>query len=536
MASLAAELGGSTVPSAVRMLLFQQCRQETIQGNDYYIILKEYGLEKAKAAPSHVLLGDRLPGLHGDAALRHRAQDSQALWTWGGDAALRSHFPPCPVPERHFFGEEKRWRRGDLRIESSLKKWTTRDYTACSREIWVLENKFEDTDKVLSKEEFIEGKAKQREPHKPDTPYTRSLPPSPQPQSQRTLNGRKNVQKYNQWKRIQNIATRNLEKPGIHARARKRPIWRIILPPLLVEKLSRLRLHVSCASGCQKYSLVPLVGRYDACSKPGFQPPPRASALSLISVNTPARAGVPRKQFYGPVTRSNRGGSESKTEFGGYLGFLELLPPPQPTAPCLIFAMSGFDNLNTDFYQTSYSIDDQSQQTYDYGGSGGPYNKQYAGYNYSQQGQFVPPDMMQQQQPYTGQIFQPSQTYTSATPQPFYGNNFEDEPPLLEELGINFDHIWQKTLTVLHPLKVADGSIMNETDLAGPMVFCLAFGATLLLAGKIQFGYVYGISAIGCLGMFCLLNLMSMTGVSFGCVASVLGYCLLPMILLSSFA
>ncbi|XP_006777061.1 PREDICTED: protein YIPF5 isoform X1 [Myotis davidii] len=198
--------------------------------------------------------------------------------------------------------------------------------------------------------------------------------------------------------------------------------------------------------------------------------------------------------------------------------------------------MSGFDNLNTDFYQTSYSIDDQSQQSYDYGGSGGPYNKQYAGYDYSQQGRYVPPEMIQPQQPYTGQIFQPTQTFTPTTPQPFYGNSFEDEPPLLEELGINFDHIWQKTLTVLHPLKVADGSIMNETDLAGPMVFCLAFGATLLLAGKIQFGYVYGISAIGCLGMFCLLNLMSMTGVSFGCVASVLGYCLLPMILLSSFA
>lgn len=36
--------------------------------------------------------------------------------------------------------------------------------------------------------------------------------------------------------------------------------------------------------------------------------------------------------------------------------------------------------------------------------------------------------------------------------------------------------------------------------------------------------------------MYCLLNLMSVTGVSFGCVASVLGYCLLPMILLSSLA
>lgn len=68
-ASPAAELGGSTVPSAVRMLLFQQCRQETIQGNDYYIILKEYGLEKAEAAPSHVLVGDRLPGPQRDAVL-----------------------------------------------------------------------------------------------------------------------------------------------------------------------------------------------------------------------------------------------------------------------------------------------------------------------------------------------------------------------------------------------------------------------------------------------------------------------------------
>ncbi|XP_005996159.1 protein YIPF5 isoform X1 [Latimeria chalumnae] len=194
--------------------------------------------------------------------------------------------------------------------------------------------------------------------------------------------------------------------------------------------------------------------------------------------------------------------------------------------------MSGFDAINAEFYQTSYSIDDQAQSN-DY--TGDPYSRPYGGYDYSQQSGIVPPGMMQQQQPYTGQIYQPTQTYTPASPQSVYGNSFEDEPPLLEELGINFDHIWQKTLTVLHPLKAADGSIMNETDLAGPMVFCLAFGATLLLAGKIQFGYVYGISAIGCLGMYCLLNLMSVTGVSFGCVASVLGYCLLPMIILSSF-
>lgn len=106
--------------------------------------------------------------------------------------------------------------------------------------------------------------------------------------------------------------------------------------------------------------------------------------------------------------------------------------------------MSGFDNLNSGFYQTSYSIDEQSQQSYDYGGSGGPYSKQYAGCDYSQQGRFVPPDMMQPQQTYTGQIYQPTQAYPPTTPQPFYGDSFEEEPPLLEELGINFDHIWQK--------------------------------------------------------------------------------------------
>ncbi|XP_045428929.1 protein YIPF7 isoform X2 [Pipistrellus kuhlii] len=102
-----------------------------------------------------------------------------------------------------------------------------------------------------------------------------------------------------------------------------------------------------------------------------------------------------------------------------------------------------------------------------------------------------------------------------------------------EKLGINFDHIWQKTLTVLNPLKPADGSIMNETDLAGPLLFCVALGAMLLLAGKVQFGYIYGMSAIGCLGIYALLNLMSSSGVSYGCVASVLGYCLLPMVILS---
>lgn len=129
---------------------------------------------------------------------------------------------------------------------------------------------------------------------------------------------------------------------------------------------------------------------------------------------------------------------------------------------------------------------------------------------------------------YAGSIMTPQ-------PMPTYQNtsSFEDEPPLMEELGINFDHILQKTWAVLNPLTETNATIMQDTDLAGPLVFCLAFGGFLLLSGKVHFGYIYGIGVVGCLAMYVLLNLMSLTGVSAGCVISVLGYCLLPMVGLS---
>lgn len=56
----------------------------------------------------------------------------------------------------------------------------------------------------------------------------------------------------------------------------------------------------------------------------------------------------------------------------------------------------------------------------------------------------------------------------------------------------------------------------------------------LFQSGKVHgFGYIYGVGLLGCLAMYAILNLMSMTGVDFGCVISVLGYCLLPMVILS---
>jgi len=108
--------------------------------------------------------------------------------------------------------------------------------------------------------------------------------------------------------------------------------------------------------------------------------------------------------------------------------------------------------------------------------------------------------------------------------------NYQDEPPLLEELGINPYQIMEKTMSVLNPLRNTEASILQDTDLAGPVVFCVLFGFLLLLSGKVSFGYIYGIGVIGCVGMYFLLNMMSQAGVSLGVTVSVLGYCLLPMV------
>ncbi|CAL4126039.1 unnamed protein product [Meganyctiphanes norvegica] len=110
------------------------------------------------------------------------------------------------------------------------------------------------------------------------------------------------------------------------------------------------------------------------------------------------------------------------------------------------------------------------------------------------------------------------------------GESLEDEPPLLEELGINPDAIVQKTLTVMNPFRRTDAHLLQDTDLAGPLVFCMAFGGFLLLSGKLSFGHIYGIGLLGCIALYGLLNMMSMSGVEFGVVVSVLGYCILPMV------
>ncbi|KAF2500135.1 Yip1-domain-containing protein [Lophium mytilinum] len=137
----------------------------------------------------------------------------------------------------------------------------------------------------------------------------------------------------------------------------------------------------------------------------------------------------------------------------------------------------------------------------------------------------------------------------------FGTEGYEGEPPLLEELGVNFAHIQEKTLTVLNPFGRINQHIMDDSDLAGPVLFFLLFGTFLLLSGKVHFGYIYGLALLGSISLHTILSLMSppldastaaptphdlaqrpshfSSTLTFPRSASVLGYCLLPLVLTS---
>lgn len=113
-------------------------------------------------------------------------------------------------------------------------------------------------------------------------------------------------------------------------------------------------------------------------------------------------------------------------------------------------------------------------------------------------------------------------------------DDYSNEPPLLEELGIRFDHILSKTQAVINPTKQLDEHLLDDADLAGPLFFCLLLGACLLMSGKVHFGYIYGFSIFGCVSLWTVLNLLHNSGLDIWKTCSVLGYSLLPVISLAA--
>jgi hypothetical protein len=107
---------------------------------------------------------------------------------------------------------------------------------------------------------------------------------------------------------------------------------------------------------------------------------------------------------------------------------------------------------------------------------------------------------------------------------------------------------------------------MDDSDLAGPLLFFLLYGTFLLLSGRVHFGYIYGLAVFGSILLHTILSLMapsltpdpvagagggpgpaaptypdvtamgsgggdsSSSSLTFTRSASVLGYCLLPLV------
>lgn len=188
-----------------------------------------------------------------------------------------------------------------------------------------------------------------------------------------------------------------------------------------------------------------------------------------------------------------------------------------------------------------WNPDEHSQTSQNYGGGYQPnfhYNNENMGMNAEQFGfhetnyDTTQPnnEPFSSNQAYLGNFYDPN---AHEMPQHFNQNDFEDEPPLLEELGIDPYQIWRKILVVLDPF--TSTVPIGDYDLAGPLAFCIVLAGFLLLSGgTAHFGYVYGLAMTSCFMMYALLNLMTTSsGFTLTSVASVLGYALLPVVVLS---
>lgn len=113
--------------------------------------------------------------------------------------------------------------------------------------------------------------------------------------------------------------------------------------------------------------------------------------------------------------------------------------------------------------------------------------------------------------------------------------NFEDEEPLLDELGIHPEQIWRKTKSILNPFRV-NPTHHKDSDLSGPIFLYLSLCLFQLLAGKIQFGVILGWIVVSSIFLYVVFNMLAGRNgnLDLHTCTSVVGYCLLPVVILSA--
>ncbi|OAY42890.1 protein YIPF5 homolog [Manihot esculenta] len=115
--------------------------------------------------------------------------------------------------------------------------------------------------------------------------------------------------------------------------------------------------------------------------------------------------------------------------------------------------------------------------------------------------------------------------------------NFDDEEPLLDELGIHPDQIWSKTKSIMNPFRV-NPTVHQDSDLSGPFFLYFSLCLFQLLAGKFQFGVILGWIVVSSIFLYVVFNMLAGRNgnLNLHTCTSVLGYCLLPVVMLSAFS
>lgn len=135
-----------------------------------------------------------------------------------------------------------------------------------------------------------------------------------------------------------------------------------------------------------------------------------------------------------------------------------------------------------------------------------------------------------------GQAPPPQAQYYMPTPSVSNEENFDDEPPLHEELGINIPAVLGKMKAVANPFSRIDSTFVDDADMTGPVALCVLLGFAHMFQKKVQFGIIYGQATVGCLAVYFIFNLMSNRGIDLYRSTSILGYSLMPIVFLSFFA
>ncbi|KAI8466887.1 MAG: hypothetical protein J3K34DRAFT_432316 [Monoraphidium minutum] len=126
----------------------------------------------------------------------------------------------------------------------------------------------------------------------------------------------------------------------------------------------------------------------------------------------------------------------------------------------------------------------------------------------------------------------------SAPPAAAYGNSFEDEPPLLEELGIDLGAILRSTRAILlHQMR---SPALEALDAGGALMFMLALGGLHLLMGKVHFGVILGWSVAQSVVVYFVANQVASNdgsvagGLDLYSCCCVTGYGMVPLIVVSA--